>query len=93
MRNQHSFKVGPGDKPGTTKVELDGEDISHLTAGVTVTYEPASFPRVELDVCVFTATSGEGLAEIRLPKGTRDLLVKFGWTPPTDADDDASNQA
>jgi hypothetical protein len=84
LGNRHTFKVGPGEKPGTTRVELDGTDITKLTTGVTVSYAVGQIPSVELDVLVFEATSDAGLAEIRIPEDTRALLMKFGWSPPTD---------
>ena len=84
MRHQYTFKVGPGVKPGTTVVELDGADITKLTTGVVVSYAVGQIPRVELDVLAFEATSDAGLAEIVLSEDTRALLVKFGWTPPRD---------
>lgn len=83
MPKQYTFSVGPGEKPGSTKVALDGNDISKLVTGVTVTYAVGELPRVDLDVLVFVAGSAADLAQVHVSDETKMLLMKLGWTPPT----------
>lgn len=84
MDDLHSFKIESDGKPSSTRVELNGQDISNLTCGATVKVAIGEIPRIELDLLAVEVTSKTGDAEIYLPQETQDLLVKFGWTPPAE---------
>lgn len=71
--------------PNGTTVRLDGEDISRDVHGVALQLDGRSVPTVVLDVIVQDINLGVGQAEVRIPDGTRDLLIRLGWTPPPGA--------
>lgn len=69
--------------PITSKIELDGNDISNAVQGLKLDMAGGCIPRVELDVIVLDATSHEIDGVIAyIPGEARELLLKLGWTPP-----------
>jgi hypothetical protein len=81
MPRTGNLTIRPGTKPGAYTVTLDGQDISHLVTAATVTFDPRSLPRAELDVRA-VETEVNGTAVLHLKPGTAELLERFGWTPP-----------
>ena len=58
-------------------VELDGHDVSNALRGLTLEINAGDMP---------TATLRVVAEEVRayLPDATKELLVRLGWTPPTE---------
>jgi len=65
-------------------VHLDGVDISSSLRSVALRLDPSGLPAVVLDVMVHDMSADLGRAQLCIPDETRDLLLRFGWTPPQD---------
>ena len=65
-------------------VHLDGEDISSAIRGLTYHAEAWQPPKVELDLAVVEWDADLDDARLHIPDATRDLLIRFGWTPPAE---------
>lgn len=66
-------------------VHLDGVDIGGALTGLTVRIDAGDGPLAVLDVRASELSADLGDAHLHLPDATRDLLIRFGWTPPQDA--------
>ncbi len=65
-------------------VELDGDDISRNVRAISLDIEAGQLPTVRVDLAVFELETDTGETKIHLAPGTADLLVRLGWTPPTE---------
>lgn len=79
----HTFRFeGKGATGGT--VMLDGEDISDGVRGLTLEAAVGEVTRVTLDIPVVVTSEAADNVEVFMPDQTRDLLIKLGWTPPSE---------
>jgi hypothetical protein len=62
-------------------VEVDGQDVANGLRGYTLRSKAGHMPTLELDLRVFD-TEVDGEARVVVPAGTREALIKLGWTPP-----------
>lgn len=68
-----------------TKITVDDQDVSGCFSGYRITGAVGEAVKVELDVVV-AEIDFEGTKELRMPfAGTRELLIRHGWTPPAQA--------
>lgn len=67
-------------------VALDGQDISSALTGLTMRLEVGNRPQVTLDVIALEVPTYLDEADVYIPESTRALLVKLGWTPPSDGE-------
>jgi hypothetical protein len=68
-----------------TKITVDDQDVSNCFSGYRITGAVGEAVKVELDVVV-AEIDFEGTKELRMPfAGTRELLIRHGWTPPAQA--------
>jgi hypothetical protein len=65
-------------------VELDGHDIARALAGLTVRLTGDPIATATLDVIAEELPEEIGEVKAYLPDATKDLLVRLGWTPPTE---------
>lgn len=89
------FKIwNDGDKGRMTFVELDGEDVSGKFNSLTVHADLHTPVTIMLDMPIDEIPAGPrwpGGDKILPPRlifpidGTRELLIKYGWTPPKEA--------
>lgn len=68
----------------TNKLELDGVDVSGSVTGFRVEFGLDHLPRVHLDVIGADPDLDMETAEVLLEGRGRDVLVKLGWTPPSE---------
>lgn len=72
------------DQVGVAKsVTLDGVECANALRGLTFYGRAGEMPRVDLDPLV---SAVHGVADgviVHIPRATRDMLVKLGWTPPS----------
>jgi hypothetical protein len=81
------FKIWNDSDAGRhTHIEIDGVDVSGQFNDLRITADVKSAVQVELDMCVAEVRKREGEpAKLRFPmEGTRELLIKHGWTPPAE---------
>ena len=62
-------------------VEVDGHDVTSGLRAYTLRSKVGHFPILELELGVFE-TEVRGEARVVITSGTREALVKLGWTPP-----------
>lgn len=65
------------------RVHLDGRDISNALVAVNLKVGTGELPLAVLDLMIHDLTS-EVEATFEVPDATRALLVRLGWTPPTE---------
>lgn len=74
-----------------TKIYIDGVDVSECFTNATVRLDPSLRPNQNLvvaDLTVLVAELDIDGAQLVFPTdGTRELLIKHGWTPPADESD------
>jgi hypothetical protein len=65
------------------EVELDGQNIANVLTGLTLRMGVGEMSTATLDLVVYDLGAE---AEVRfvVPDECRDLLVRLGWTPPTE---------
>lgn len=94
--SKHGARLGTvhicGGSPEATRVELDGEDISQTLTGLSVRLDAGELPCIQLDVLVLDLTAELENPRIVIPDDTRDLLIRFGWTPPSDDPEEGLNE-
>lgn len=73
--------------PGGTVIRLDGHDITQVMRELTLNVGAGVVPSLDLTIPVFEGMR-LGLEEVQvyLPDETRELLVRIGWTPPEEAE-------
>lgn len=65
-----------------TKIFIDDVDVSDCFSDLRVIVGLKDTVKVEMEATV-VAIDFEGVEEIRMPlSGTRELLIRHGWTPP-----------
>lgn len=74
-----------------TTVELDGQDISERLCGLHLEFRPRQLPDAQFDVNAHEVRI-LGVATLRVPDETRELLIRFGWTPPADEHDGPADE-
>lgn len=84
MTLARKFSYQSGRNLGHAEVMVDGEDISNLVRGVSFDVHVGEIPKVELDLVVSESVIRSGYAQIFLKEGVRELLIKYGWTPPAE---------
>lgn len=80
-----SFKIWNDSDAGyQTRIEIDGEQVSGLFNSLTITAGIKAPVRIELDMPLGEqGWVGDEPAELVFPiDGSRELLIKHGWTPP-----------
>ena len=70
--------------PGSTKVRLDGYDVTADIAGLRLALDVRSKPQLELDLRVRQMGLEVDQVQVVLPDSARELLVRAGWTPPSE---------
>lgn len=65
-------------------VSLDGAEIQNELRGLRLHMAADRITTVELDVSVVDMTEVDTEVKAFIPAGTRDLLIKIGWTPPAE---------
>jgi len=80
------FKIWNDSNAGrNTHVEIDDEDVSGLFSDLRITADINSVVQVELDMCIAEQRRFDRPAKLIFPAaGTRELLIKHGWTPPAE---------
>ncbi len=81
MTHLHVTGIGAG----RYKVELDGHDIAHGLRSLSIDLDGERPPQVTAELNVFEVRE-LALDDVRvsIPDATRELLVRLGWTPPSD---------
>lgn len=69
------------DGPGWT-VELDGQDIAHALRGLSLNLDSSPLASARLSL-VIEDVSTHAEVDVWMPDETKALLVRLGWTPPT----------
>lgn len=71
------------ERPDKYRVLIDGVDIAHDIAGLSLRMSVGYLPQVELDLTMIDVTRlGSMEAEVILGAGAHETLVALGWTPP-----------
>lgn len=64
-------------------ITVGGNPISpNGLLGFTLQADGDGVPTLTLDVAVIDKSTVSGEMDVVIPDGTRDTLVKLGWTPP-----------
>lgn len=83
-RTPRTLKIStPTDRPGQV-IELDGVDISRAVIGLSLNIRAGEMPTVVLDVVAEELPTQLDEVRAYLPDATKELLVRLGWTPPTE---------
>lgn len=69
---------------GDCKVLLDGEDITGALTGLVLDMQAGELPTARLDVRVTELPGVDTQVRAHLAPEARELLVRLGWTPPTE---------
>lgn len=77
---------GTGMPGGGTTVQLDGEDIAAALTGLTLRLDTKNRPTAVLDVMLHDLSTHVANPRIVLPAKTEALLMRLGWTPPVDGE-------
>jgi hypothetical protein len=81
-----SFKIwNDSDAGHKTRIEIDGEDVSRYFSSLSITAGVRDAVKIELDIPAGERgwMRSEDPATLVFPiDGTRELLIKHGWTPP-----------
>ena len=68
---------------GVGAVHVDGHDISGLVSSVRIDAAADGISEVTVDlVAAFGLEVDLGRAVVEIDAGTRDFLIRLGWTPP-----------
>jgi len=78
----HHLKVATTGLFGHASVELDGEQIQSVLAGISLHLRGGDPNSATLELLVPTVDA-DGEFEVMLPEATQALLKRLGWTPPT----------
>jgi hypothetical protein len=71
------------ERPDRYHVLIDGVDIAHGIAGLSLRMSVGDVPRVALDLDLIDVTElGSIEAEVMLTPAAHKALVALGWTPP-----------
>lgn len=68
-----------------TKVYVDDVDISECFSSAVIRMGLKDSVQVLFEA-VASQVDIDGMQHIEMPEHTRELLTKFGWTPPADGD-------
>lgn len=80
--SRHQVEI-KSDGPYHHQVLIDGANIAHTLAGLTIEMRSCEIPRLELDVQLVDVTQvGSVEADVVLGTGVAEVLTKLGWTPP-----------
>lgn len=87
-----AFKIwNDGDYGRDCHIEIDGEDVSGKFQSLTVTADLKSAVKIEMDMPIAEVPvdrmwrGDDQPVRLIFPiGGTRELLIKHGWTPPED---------
>lgn len=67
----------------TSKVEVDGHDISRAVRRVQVDLTAGHIPEVDIELAVLDVAPFEvESAQVLISPDVHDALVKLGWKPP-----------
>jgi len=83
-RQPRTLRISTPTDRGGQAVELDGVDISRALIGLSLTVRAGDMPSVVLDVIAEEVPTQLDEVRAYLPDATKDLLVRLGWTPPTE---------
>lgn len=81
-----TLRIEGSGAPVATTVHLDDLDITPALLGLKLAIQPNALPHVELELELDLHPLGQidvDSARVDLAAGTRDLLIKLGWTPPS----------
>ena len=67
-----------------SRVHLDGHDISTSVSGVRIDARVDRITTVQLELAAADATTIDGDARVILGPGVVELLLRYGWTPPSE---------
>lgn len=68
----------------TYRLTLDGTDISNQVAGLNLTIDPSREQRLDLYLVHRPLNVTLDGVDVLVDADTHDLLVRLGWTPPTE---------
>jgi hypothetical protein len=66
--------------PSRREIRIDGFDISNAVSAVTLRADVRDVPILELTLPIDATVEGD--AYVVIPKATRELLRRMGWTAP-----------
>ncbi|WP_371670019.1 hypothetical protein OG985_21695 [Streptomyces sp. NBC_00289] len=77
----HALKLDLVD--GLGRIDLDGDDIRYSVGRLTLQASHGRRPLLTLEPRMFIQMADvTTVADVTIPKDTRQLLIKLGWTPP-----------
>lgn len=81
---RHHVQIDAGDRPGTHRVLVNGQDISKAVISCTLTIDARDLlPELSLRLANFdVGRYDQADTEIVLTDPTREALIALGWTPP-----------
>jgi hypothetical protein len=69
---------------GRGLVEVNGVDVTRGVTGASMELAPNKPTRVWLSMAVVDGAQFSGSAHVGVATPTAELLIKLGWTPPTE---------
>lgn len=81
MAEPHTARIRL-DADGRGTVEVDGQDLSHATRGLSLHASVDARPQLLLDLRIDTSEITAEDIDIHIPAASYSALVALGWTPP-----------
>lgn len=82
-----SFKIwNDGDIGRDCHIEINGEDVSACVQTLAVHADASGPVTIALGLGVFETITPARPLRLWFANDTRDLLIKHGWTPPSESD-------
>lgn len=67
---------------GTGTIHVDGQDVSRLVTSARIDVAAGEGAEATLDLVSTAVAVDLDRAAVAIDAGTRDFLVRLGWTPP-----------
>jgi hypothetical protein len=81
-----SFDIAISRNGQCTAITIDGHDITKAARGVTIHSQVNQIATIVVDMPVIETTRVSGEAKLIIDPAVRETLIRWGWTPPADAD-------
>ena len=85
MSIERKLTITDGWEPSKKNVELDGRNINKAIRSYTIYGDARGAPEVTLEIAATEVAIEAASARIHLTQEARDLLIRFGWTPPEES--------
>ncbi|MDX2692946.1 hypothetical protein [Streptomyces ipomoeae] len=90
MAEPHTARIRL-DATGRGTIEVDGQNLSHATRGLSLHATVDARPQLLLDLRIDTSEINAEDIDIHIPADTAAALVALGWTPPSEEGEDTTD--